>query len=349
MGMKLRTLLWVLAMVALMGLWGGTALAQQPTFPDCNWQCTSSDVSIAAVYLADADDEELPACTLGDTVTATVWASIANGAKQARYGVSTFADVWVNGTAAGAIATCAVDTLTGKSTVDVALAEIEYPCGAGVELRNALLIYRNNLGKDEAACPWSMSCQDYTPAKCDHTATLVLQERELLVDFDVDAGCAPDEDTLFTPTVANAMAPLTYAWALGDDETSTDEAPAHAYAAAGSYTVTLGVTEGEVVPAGVAIGASASKTITIVACEAEPTPSPTSVAPTPTKKASGKGPSSSSQPAPAPTLTPEPLALPEALPASGVAPAGAGWPTLPLVAATLAGLAAWALGRKRRG
>ena len=49
----------------------------------------------------------------------------------------------------------------------------------------------------------------------------------------------------FTYTGYGGNAPLTFAWDFGDDETSTDRNPAHQYAAAGTYTVTLVVTDAD--------------------------------------------------------------------------------------------------------
>lgn len=48
---------------------------------------------------------------------------------------------------------------------------------------------------------------------------------------------------IFTPTINGGVAPYTYAWDFGDGGTSTSSAPTHAYLAAGTYDVTLVVTD----------------------------------------------------------------------------------------------------------
>lgn len=54
----------------------------------------------------------------------------------------------------------------------------------------------------------------------------------IAIAFDGRASSDPDNNT-----------PLTYAWSFGDNASSTDATPTHAYAAAGTYTVTLVVTD----------------------------------------------------------------------------------------------------------
>jgi PKD repeat protein len=56
----------------------------------------------------------------------------------------------------------------------------------------------------------------------------------------------------FTGAASGGLSPFVYAWAFGDGLTSTSQNPSHTYAAAGTYTVNLTVTDGNLVPANAA-------------------------------------------------------------------------------------------------
>ncbi|MFC1988071.1 DUF4349 domain-containing protein [Chloroflexota bacterium] len=51
------------------------------------------------------------------------------------------------------------------------------------------------------------------------------------------------EPVRFYAEISGGFAPYSYEWDFGDGTTSTDEAPTHAYKAAGSYTISLTVTD----------------------------------------------------------------------------------------------------------
>ncbi len=51
------------------------------------------------------------------------------------------------------------------------------------------------------------------------------------------------ENVTFNAEVSGGFAPYNYKWDFGDKATSTDETPAHAYGAAGKFTVTLTITD----------------------------------------------------------------------------------------------------------
>ena len=62
----------------------------------------------------------------------------------------------------------------------------------------------------------------------------------LTVSFAVDAVGLVVE---FAPSVSGGTAPFTYSWDFGDGNTSTSQGPVHEYPKAGTYTVTLKVTD----------------------------------------------------------------------------------------------------------
>jgi len=71
-----------------------------------------------------------------------------------------------------------------------------------------------------------------------------LEQAELDVNFTADKKRVKEgEKVRFESGVGGGFAPYSYEWDFGDGETSTSEFPAHAYKAAGSYTVSLKVTD----------------------------------------------------------------------------------------------------------
>ena len=71
-----------------------------------------------------------------------------------------------------------------------------------------------------------------------------LSEAELVLKFNVDNIRANvDETVRFTAEVSGGFAPYSYLWDFGDGGTSVDKLPSHSYKAAGTYTVSLKVTD----------------------------------------------------------------------------------------------------------
>ncbi|MCL1078210.1 PKD domain-containing protein [Parashewanella spongiae] len=72
----------------------------------------------------------------------------------------------------------------------------------------------------------------------------------------------------FTNNTTGGSGELTYAWAFGDNNTSTLESPQHTYSAAGTYSVTLKVTDanGKI--------SSATENVTVTAPVVTPPPPP---------------------------------------------------------------------------
>jgi hypothetical protein len=73
-----------------------------------------------------------------------------------------------------------------------------------------------------------------------------LEQSTLDIEFTADKrrGLKEDQKVQFTiRQIAGGFAPYSYEWDFGDGDISTDEIPTHAYKAAGSYTVSLTVTD----------------------------------------------------------------------------------------------------------
>jgi PKD repeat protein len=68
----------------------------------------------------------------------------------------------------------------------------------------------------------------------------------LTVDFSADPTTATTRDAIhFSPYVAGGPEPYTYLWDFGNGDTATEASPAYTYPAAGTYTVTLAVTDAD--------------------------------------------------------------------------------------------------------
>jgi PKD repeat protein len=89
----------------------------------------------------------------------------------------------------------------------------------------------------------------------------------LVADFDAVPASGQSELTVqFTSNVSGGVQPYVYSWAFGDGRTNSSRDPVHTYAAAGTYTVTLAVTDL------ISSSISVQKTIEVSAGSVEPIP-----------------------------------------------------------------------------
>ncbi|MFC1992959.1 DUF4349 domain-containing protein [Chloroflexota bacterium] len=73
-----------------------------------------------------------------------------------------------------------------------------------------------------------------------------LEQAKIDVRFTADKRSMKEgKEIRFTGDISGGFAPYTYEWDFGDGDTSTSEAPIHAYKTAGTYTVSLKVTDDE--------------------------------------------------------------------------------------------------------
>jgi hypothetical protein len=74
--------------------------------------------------------------------------------------------------------------------------------------------------------------------------TVTLEQSKLIVNFTAESRSVKEGNSVqFLANVSGGFSPYTYEWNFGDDETSTEPNPAHAYRSAGTFTVTLKVTD----------------------------------------------------------------------------------------------------------
>ncbi|HJX13764.1 MAG TPA: DUF4349 domain-containing protein, partial [Dehalococcoidales bacterium] len=71
-----------------------------------------------------------------------------------------------------------------------------------------------------------------------------LEQSKLTVEFSADSRNVKEGVRVqFYPNISGGFAPYGFEWAFGDGDTSTDEAPSHAYRSDGTFTVSLKVTD----------------------------------------------------------------------------------------------------------
>jgi len=74
--------------------------------------------------------------------------------------------------------------------------------------------------------------------------SVMLEQSKLTVEFNAATRIVKEgESVQFIPTVAGGISPYSYEWDFGDGSTSTEPAPAHTYQKAGTFTVTVKVTD----------------------------------------------------------------------------------------------------------
>ncbi|MGI6374891.1 MAG: PKD domain-containing protein [Anaerolineae bacterium] len=216
------------------------------TFPDCGFNCTANDVVGSNLRLAkgETNDTPLEPCTPGEPSTAWIWITLTNTQNSSRYEVTVVGDLYVDGVFHSHIEHCALDSIGDKAVVNTSLTSFEWTCGARVELRNLLVAWTAGGG---GACPNPTSCTEYQASKCYMQAVAPIAA-PLVADFTFDNVCLSDGTVDFVDDTTGGEMPYTYAWDFGDGGTSTSQSPSHTYAAAGSYEVTLTVTDAQAPP-----------------------------------------------------------------------------------------------------
>ncbi len=221
-------------------------------WPDCGFVCQAGDVDMTDLYIADADGNALPTCTVGTTVSAYLWGTFANNTGTTRYAVVVLADLYVNNVYQSSLQTngtagvCGGDIVLSGPPTSQRLTPLSWTCGDAVDLQNIVISWDTAQGETCVDFFASPSCTN-RKTKCyqDNTqAARPLVEAEFTA-ADVCLG----EPVLFTDQSAGGVAPITYAWNFGDSSTSTDQNPSHTYQAAGAYNVTLAIQDASTIPA----------------------------------------------------------------------------------------------------
>jgi len=227
--------------------------APPDAWPNCNWNCTANDLQITRLWLSgdNTTGNPLPPCNTGDLVTAYIWAEIDNGTGTDRYAAWLIFDLYIGGVQSGPrVVECVADTILSGTTMLPISDQINWTCGQEVELKGP------SVPGEGPVISWSTnveSCLD-TPkcasrtAQCFGTIPLIVAV-PLAVGFTSDSPQCYCTNINFTDTTKGGVEPYTYSWDFGDgSDPSTEQNPSHHYAEAGTYNVTLTVTDCDTPP-----------------------------------------------------------------------------------------------------
>jgi len=204
----------------------------EPTFPRCLDNCNAGEVQVLDVWL------DAPSCEPPSTAAATL--NVRLNFNSQRYCALVVADVYIDGQLSEANKFWGLGTSVAGPH-DYVLGNINWPCGSVLELRNILIQWDVNNG----TCAYD-SCDRYqAQSKCDQRTDLIVRA-PLVADFSATTECQ-GAATQFTDETTGGLKPYGYSWSFGDGSpTSALQNPMHTYAAAGTYTVTLTVTDSSV-------------------------------------------------------------------------------------------------------
>jgi hypothetical protein len=223
---------------------GDIGLMQTDPWPRCQSGCDAKDASITHIWL-----EANPDCTPGTPTSAELWATFNINRSQGVCCVVSVVDIYIDGNLFQADHVTYIGNLVpGGTTYDVKITDITWPCGSVLTLTN---IYAQWIQKTGSPCPdCSYTCDDYSvPSKCYYDAGPYEVQAPLVADFEFTTECYCD-NTIFTDTTTGGVEPYkSWDWDFGGDYTyegddpTTLQNPVIHYDSAGSYNVTLTVTD----------------------------------------------------------------------------------------------------------
>ncbi|MGQ9546749.1 MAG: PKD domain-containing protein, partial [Dehalococcoidia bacterium] len=213
-------------------------------WPDCDWNCNAKDTKVTRLWLGDCTTgEELGTCNPGTPVETCVWATINNNAAN-RSQFYLIADLYINDVNQGKIVKC-IGTIPEHSNAHYNLYPLNWTCGVRVELKNIVITWSTK----PLTCEQPAHCHNHNRAQC-YGPTNITVEAPLVADFDFNNVCCC-HNTTFTDKTTGGKTPYAYDWDFGGNYTYSGEDPTGLpnpvihYASAGTYTVTLNVTDDE--------------------------------------------------------------------------------------------------------
>jgi PKD repeat protein len=208
------------------------------TWPRCVSGCTANDVEIYSVWL------DVPAgnYTPGETITSNVSMNLYFH-RQNTYCIVVVADLYGGGVLQQ------VDWVSniigyhnGSGNYTYLMGTVNWTYGMLFEMRNVLVQWSQNDPK--GPCP--TDCSNYVSSKCTQVATFIVTT-PLVADFEFNEVCFCN-NTTFTDKTTGGVKPYTWYWNFADGYTSTAQNATHHFDAAGTYTVTLNVTDSDSPP-----------------------------------------------------------------------------------------------------
>jgi PKD repeat protein len=208
------------------------------TWPRCVSGCTANDVEINSVWL------DVPAgnYTLGETVTHNVSMNLYFH-RQNTYCIVVVADLYEGGVLQQMDwVSNIIGYHKGSGNYTYSMGTVNWTYGTLFEMRNVLVEWSQN--DPNGPCP--TDCSNYVSSKCTQVATFIVTT-PLVVDFELNEVCFCN-NTTFTDKTTGGVKPYTWYWDFADGYNSTAQNATHHFDAAGTYTVTLNVTDSDSPP-----------------------------------------------------------------------------------------------------
>jgi PKD repeat protein len=234
----------ILVMMACSHAANLTPELQQPadTWPRCSSGCTANDASITYIWL-----EVDPGCTPGTPTSAQLWATYEVNRANGICCVVTVIDIYVGGNLTEDDYIIPTGNFTSSGTYNVSVANITWICGSVLTLED---IYAQWIDKGGQPCPTcTADCNSYKQPKCYKDAGPYEVHAPLVADFDFNEVCFCN-NTTFTDTTTSGVKPYySWDWDFGDGTAhSSAQNATHHYGSAGTYNVTLTVTDSDSPP-----------------------------------------------------------------------------------------------------
>ena len=126
----------VISLVLVGILIGGALTLGADAWPNCSFNCTAKDVTLASIYAVVSGGS----CEPGGTSTAEIYGRFTSSAK--RYAVILIGDLQVEGGGTEHLMQCVGDLSAG--TTNVLLAIVTWPCGRAISLGNTNVSWSTN-------------------------------------------------------------------------------------------------------------------------------------------------------------------------------------------------------------
>jgi PKD repeat protein len=233
----------------------------QSICPDIS-KCNAKDVKIASAFIGDANGQPVN-CVAGTSQQVYLYIVVSSNAT--RQGLR-FAGTITTGGVSTNVGGCFPESLKGtRNNILKYPTGITWTCGDPIRLSNIFIAW--TVGQTNICNNPNLTCDQFSP-QCytqppSEFIPVEIKPLGVAINFGSPAGCSSSTNKTinFSATMTNGTPPYTYEWDFGDNSAIDNTAtPTHQYSAAGTYKVTLNVTDatGKV--------GSSSQTITVGAC-----------------------------------------------------------------------------------